>query len=96
MSTPDLRDKLDGIHHFNKLEAIYPENLSRHPSSRVPTNKVRSSDFLLIPMITYVRIYIQCLKSRASTTSNSYKDISNLLSQILRQNFVKSKYLPNN
>ena len=49
MSTPDLRDKLDGIHHFNKLEAIYPENLSRHPSSRVPTNKVRSSEFLLIP-----------------------------------------------
>ena len=68
MSTPDLRDKLDGIHHFNKLEAIYPENLSRHPSSRVPTNKVRLSDFFLLILLRRIMImYVQCLKSKESS-----------------------------
>ena len=87
MSTPDLRDKLDGIHHFNKLEAIYPENLSRHPSSRVPTNKVRSSDFLLIPKEDNDNVRVRCLKSKKSPTSN----LSFVLSQSLCQNSVKSK-----
>jgi len=30
MSTPDLRDKLDGLQNLNRIDANYPENISRH------------------------------------------------------------------
>ena len=39
MSTPDLRDKLDGLQNLNRIDANYPENISRH--HRNISNKVR-------------------------------------------------------
>jgi len=35
MSSSDLRDKLDGISPVNKMEAVYPEALSRHNRSNL-------------------------------------------------------------
>ena len=38
MSTPDLRDKLDGIQSHTRLDAVFPENMARH--HRNASNKV--------------------------------------------------------
>ena len=46
MSTPDLRDKLDGLQNLNRIDANYPENI--FPSKKdIGTTRLDSVTFIL-------------------------------------------------